>query len=152
MSSPRQRAATSASGSGTSGSGPSSGTPALGASSGTSDPAFGRAVGAGSAVGSGAKLLLPSEADCVQGDEVFGDAHPGHSRWEVARRVVFPRLPDEPPEPDEDLFVGATRPTGSVPPDTRLGHTHHHLGAPPRPHREDGVVQGATDLQEMPGP
>src|SRR5215211_3711100 len=114
MSSPRQRAATSASGSRASGSGPSSGTPALGASSGTSAPPFGRAVGAGSAVGSGAKLLLPGEAHRVQGHGVFADPHRGHSRWEVARRVVFPRLPDEPPDPDGDLFGRATSPTGSL--------------------------------------
>src|SRR5215204_2112651 len=152
MSSPRQRAATGASGSGASGSGTSSGLSASETPSRASDPAFGGAVGAGSAVGSGAKPLLPGDADRVQGDEIFSDAHPGHSRWEVARRVVLPRLPDELPEPDEDLFVGATRPTGSVPPDARLGHTHHHLGAPPRPHRENGVVQVATDPQEMPGP
>src|ERR687889_131083 len=138
MRSPRQTAAMGASGSGP--------------SSGVSDPAVGGVAGAGSAVGSGAKPLLSGEADRVHGDEVFGDAHAGHRRREVARLVVLPRLPDKRPEPGEDLFVGATLTTGAMPLDTRLGHAHHDLGTPPRPHREDRVVQVGAYPQEMPDP
>src|SRR5215208_2899746 len=99
---------------------------------------------AGSTEGSGPKILLHGKADDVQGEEVVGNAHPGHRRREIIPRVVLPRLPHKAPEFGEELLVGAPFTAGAIPLDARLGHAHQHLGAPPRPHREHGYVQVAA--------
>src|SRR5215203_5506365 len=90
--------------------------------------------------GSGPKDALPSEELYdAQGDEVFGDAHPGYRRREVVRGVVFPRLHDEVPQSLQQFLIGALRAAGACIPNARLGHAHHDLGASFGPHRVERI-------------
>src|SRR4051794_19058644 len=98
------------------------------AATGASNGVTGDSASVVSVVGSGLKVLPSREPDDVQGDEVVGNAHPGHSRREIVRRMVLPCLPYQISESDEELLVGFIT-AGAVSPHARLGHTHHDLGA-----------------------
>src|SRR3954469_11669355 len=118
------------------------------AAKGASNGVTGDSASVVSVAGSGLKVLLSRKTNDVQGDEVVGDAHPGHSRREIVRRVVFPRLPYQLPELGEWLLIASVSVAGAGSPHACLGHTNHDLGASLGPHREYCHTQVAVDLQE----